>query len=120
MVSLRSFRVVAALAAVLAAWPAAAQPAAGKLAGVVKDQTGAPVPGATITVAHATTHAHAQTVTTGTDGSYSVGLPPGLYTVSVALKGFGGPEPAGGGGSRLDRGLHAGAAQLRRRSPSPP
>ena len=89
MVSLRSFRVVAALAAVLAAWPAAAQPAAGKLAGVVKDTTGAAIPGATITVAHATTHA-TQTVTTGTDGSYSLGLPAGLYTVSVALKGFGG------------------------------
>jgi iron complex outermembrane receptor protein len=89
MVSLRNFRVVAVLAALLAAWPAAAQPAAGKLAGVVKDQTGAAIPGATITVAHATTHA-TQTVTTGTDGSYSLALPAGLYTVTVALKGFGG------------------------------
>jgi iron complex outermembrane recepter protein len=89
MVSLRSFRVVAALAALLAAWPAAAQPAAGRLAGVVKDQTGAPVPGATITVAHATTHA-TQTAVTGTDGSYSLALPAGAYTVSVALRGFGG------------------------------
>jgi iron complex outermembrane receptor protein len=89
MVSLRSFRVVAALAALLAAWPVAAQPAAGKLTGVVKDQTGAAIPGATITVAHATTHA-TQTVTTGTDGSYSLALPSGLYSVSVALKGFGG------------------------------
>jgi iron complex outermembrane recepter protein len=89
MVSLRIFRVVAALAALLAAWPAAAQPTAGKLTGVVKDTTGAAIPGATITVAHATTHA-TQTVTTGTDGTYSLALPAGLYTVSVALKGFGG------------------------------
>jgi iron complex outermembrane receptor protein len=88
MVSLRTFRVVATLAALLVAWPLAAQPAAGKLAGAVKDTTGAAIPGATITVAHATTHA-TQTVTTGTDGSYSLNLPAGEYTVTVALKGFG-------------------------------
>lgn len=88
MVSLRSFRVFAVLVALCAAWPAAAQPAAGKLAGVVKDTSGAAIPGATVTVAHVTTHA-TQTVTTGADGSFSLSLPAGEYTVTVALKGFG-------------------------------
>jgi len=75
------------LAVCLGASRAAAQSAEGKISGVVRDPTGAVLPGATITAAvQGSTAAH--TTTTGTDGSYSLSMPPGTYTVSVTLTGF--------------------------------
>ena len=78
----------AAFLAVMCAVPAYSQPAAARLGGIVRDSTGASVPGATVTVTNVATSA-TQTVTTGADGAYSVTVPPGVYSVSVALRGFG-------------------------------
>jgi iron complex outermembrane receptor protein len=102
MISLRNpiLRSVA-LAAVLYGAPAYAQDAS--LTGVVRDSTGAAVPGATVTVANQATGA-AQVATSGTDGSFSLNLPPGTYSVTVSLKGFGRQ-------TRRDVKLDAGATQ---------
>jgi iron complex outermembrane receptor protein len=87
MVSRRhSFVIPLALAAVLGAAPAFSQ-STGRIAGVVRDTTSAPIPGATITVTNQATHA-VQTATTSTDGSYSVSVAPGPYSVTVSLPGF--------------------------------
>jgi iron complex outermembrane recepter protein len=73
----------------LTAAPAPAQPASGAIAGIVRDSFGAGVPGATVTI----TSQEAGTtrvVTSSADGTYEQAeLPPGLYTVSVELAGFG-------------------------------
>jgi iron complex outermembrane receptor protein len=87
MVSLRkSFLTLAALAALSGA-VAQAQTVA-RLSGVVRDSTGAALPGAMVTIANTATGV-SQSVTSGTDGSYSASVPPGTYTVTVSLKGFG-------------------------------
>ena len=87
MVSLRSrFLMIVAFAAVLYGAPAYAQD--GQLRGVVRDATGAAVPGASVTVTNQATGA-TQTVPSAADGSFSVSLAPGTYSVTVALRGFG-------------------------------
>jgi iron complex outermembrane receptor protein len=89
MVSLRSrFLMIVAFAAVLYGLPAPAQAQDARLSGVVRDTTGAAVPGATITVTNQATNA-TQTVTSGADGRFSVTLAPATYSVTVALRGFG-------------------------------
>ena len=66
-----------------------AQSTDGRVAGVVRDASGAAVPGANITVTNDATGA-AKTTVSGPDGSYSVtGLAPGSYTVAVQLRSFG-------------------------------
>jgi len=60
----------------------------GRITGVVRDPSGAALPGATITVTNQATNA-SQTATAGADGSYSVSVPPGTYSVAATLKGFG-------------------------------
>src|SRR5712675_2756538 len=83
--SIRSFRLATA-AALLATTPAFAQ-STGQVTGVVKDSTGAVVPGATVTVTGADGAKHE--ASTSPDGSYTVsGLPPGNYSVSAAHYGF--------------------------------
>src|SRR4029453_9350064 len=84
--------VALSLAMLIPAAPAQAQaaqgqPAPGKIAGVVRDATGAGIPGVEITATNQTTNT-SQTATTGTDGSYSVAVPSGGYTVTAALRGF--------------------------------
>ena len=54
----------------------------------MRDTTGAAVPGVTITITNQATGAM-HTVTSGADGSYSITLPPGIYSISVSLRGFG-------------------------------
>ncbi len=74
--------------AVLSAAPLSAQ-SDGRITGVVRDPSGAPVPGASVTVTSQATGA-ARTVTSGPDGAFAAdGLAAGLYTLSAALKGFG-------------------------------
>jgi iron complex outermembrane receptor protein len=86
MIPSRSLLALLILAALALAAPSQAQDA--RLSGVAKDTTGAALPGATVTVTNQSTGA-TQTATSGTDGAFSVTVPPGVYTVTVALKGFG-------------------------------
>src|SRR5688500_1555480 len=75
----------AALAMVVSGAPAFAED--GRITGVVRDATGAALPGATVTITNEATGA-TQSVVAGSDGSYSVSVPPGVYSVSVSLRGF--------------------------------
>src|SRR5688572_1674962 len=73
----------------LVAAQAFAQSPDGRVAGVVRDSSGATVPGANVTVTNDQTGA-TQSAVSGPDGSFSVtGLAPGDYTVEVQLRGFG-------------------------------
>src|SRR5215472_14916349 len=69
--------------------PAArAQVAGATITGVVKDQAGAAVPGATITVTDVGTNRQ-RVVTSSREGIYAAaGLTPGVYRVDVELAGF--------------------------------
>ena len=66
---------------------ALAQAQEARLAGTVRDATGAAVPGATVTAVNQATNA-TKAAATGTDGSYSLSLPPGTYTVTVSRTSF--------------------------------
>ena len=67
--------------------PAHAQ-ATGALAGVATDDSGAVMPGVTVTVTNTATN-QVRTVVTGSDGYYYVPLlPPGRYDVKATLAGF--------------------------------
>ncbi|MCA1829211.1 MAG: carboxypeptidase-like regulatory domain-containing protein [Myxococcales bacterium] len=81
--SIGSLRLAAATA-LLATTPAFAQ-STGQITGVVKDSTGAVLPGATVTVTGADGAKHE--ASTSADGAYTVsGLPPGNYTVSFGRR----------------------------------
>lgn len=76
-----------ACALLLAGSPAHAQ-ATGALSGVVSDNSGALLPGATVTVVNAGT-GQTRTATSGGDGFYTVPLlQPGTYKVTAGLQGF--------------------------------
>ena len=77
-----------ALVAVIQGVPAYSQGSEGRIGGVVTDATGAGVPGATVTITAQTTGA-TKVVTSAADGRYAASLAPGVYSVSVVLKGFG-------------------------------
>jgi hypothetical protein len=67
---------------------ALAQVAAGEITGIVKDQAGAAVPGATVTVTDVNTHLQRISVSSG-EGVYTApSLAPGDYRVDVELTGF--------------------------------
>ncbi|HEY2942473.1 MAG TPA: TonB-dependent receptor [Vicinamibacteria bacterium] len=66
-----------------------AQTNTGGIAGVVRDESGAPVAGATVTITDQRTGGIARILASGPVGAYAVpNLSPGLYVVSAALKGF--------------------------------
>jgi hypothetical protein len=72
----------------LLAAPAYAQEFRGAVEGRVTDDTGAAVPGATVTITHVETNV-ASTTVTNENGNYTVPfLTPGTYKVSVELPGF--------------------------------
>ena len=76
------------LAIVLAAASAGAQELYGSIVGVVRDGTGALVPGATVTIVNKETNLTKDTAT-GADGSYRIlNIIPGPYDVTVTLQGF--------------------------------
>src|SRR5262249_54429429 len=77
-----------ALVAVVYGVPAYSQSPEGRISGVVRDASGAVTPGATLTVTNQATNV-IKTVTSAADGSYAVSVAPGLYSVTVSLKGFG-------------------------------
>jgi Carboxypeptidase regulatory-like domain len=84
--------------------PASAQTAAGDISGVVKDQNGAAVPGATITVTETRTNLQRVVVSTS-DGVYAVtSLAPGEYRLDLELSGF---KPVRREGIRLATGEKA-------------
>jgi hypothetical protein len=70
----RRFSMTLALMAILHAVPAFSQPT-GRISGVVRDSSGAAVPGATLTVTNQATGA-TQTATSSSDGSYTVSACP--------------------------------------------
>ena len=79
---------VAILAAILVPSVGFAQMTRGSIAGIVRDASGAVVPGATVTVTNVATNA-AQTAVTDGEGFYRVpALEPGVYTVNSELSGF--------------------------------
>ena len=65
-----------------------AQETTGTITGLVKDQSGAVVPGATVKVRNIGTNAEATSVTDATGGYVAAQLPVGRYTVTVELSGF--------------------------------
>ncbi len=84
--------------------PARAQTGAGEITGVVRDQAGAAVPGATITVTDTRTNLQRVIVSTG-DGVYAAAsLAPGEYRLDVELAGF---QPVRREGIRLATGEKA-------------
>jgi iron complex outermembrane receptor protein len=87
MVSLRRFLTFAALAATFGAGPAYPQPADVRISGMIRDSTGAALPGATVTISNEATGA-SQSVTSGADGSFAANVASGHYTIAVSLRGF--------------------------------
>src|SRR3984893_17422945 len=78
----------AVLSLALLAAPASAQQASG-IAGVVKDPTGAVLPGVTVEASSPALIEKVRTVVTDDQGQYKiVGLRPGTYTVTFTLTGF--------------------------------
>ncbi len=86
-----SRRFLLAIALSLASAPAVhAQFLTGGIAGVVRDESGAVVPGATVTVIDPRTGGIARSVLTGPNGAFLVpNLSPGPYFLTAELKGFG-------------------------------
>lgn len=72
----------------VAAIPGYSQPAQGQIKGVVRDSSGAGIPGVTLTATNPG-GVVAGTATSSADGSYSVSVAPGTYAVAASLKGFG-------------------------------
>jgi len=96
--------------------PARAQTAAGEITGLVKDQAGTAVPGATVTVTETRTNLQRVVVSTR-DGVYTAAsLAPGEYRLEIALSGFGsvrreGIRLATGEKARIDFALAVGGVQ---------
>ncbi len=85
---LLSFWLLFAVAMLSVAPQSLAQGTSGTITGVVKDQSGAVVPGVTVTVRSLETNA-GRTVVSAADGRYTVpGLTPGPYEVTAELTGF--------------------------------
>lgn len=82
------FHCAAALLAFVAVASAHAQAGGGTIRGLVRDSSGAGVPGVLLTVTNQATGTTA-TATSSSDGSYTLSVAPGAYSVNAALKGFG-------------------------------
>jgi Ca-activated chloride channel homolog len=83
----RSFSFVIALVIALAVIAAAAQSNTGRIQGIVRDTSGAVIPGATVTLVRGTTEILRRI--TDEKGAFEfVGVLPGPYTVTAALRGF--------------------------------
>ena len=88
------FIVIATIA--LGAPAAAAQPGSGALTGMVHDQTGAAISGATIAATDVATNSRRDTIS-NSSGLYTLaGLVPGDYQVAVSVAGF---RPLSGAGA---------------------
>jgi iron complex outermembrane recepter protein len=67
--------------------PSASAQSESRISGVVRDATGAGIPGAIITATNQTTKDY-KTATTAIDGSYAIAVTPGEYSVAASLTGF--------------------------------
>ena len=85
---LHSVCLAAACAWFVGVLPAGAQAGAGEITGLVKDQAGAAVPGATITVTDTRTNFQRVTVSSGEGVYTAAGLAPGDYRLDIELAGF--------------------------------
>jgi hypothetical protein len=86
---MRRYLIVCAFAVALLHWsPANAQTGTGRISGVVKDASGAIVPGVTITATHEETGVTQHTMTTEAGLFVFPSLPVGPYTVKTELSGF--------------------------------
>jgi hypothetical protein len=79
---------IVCLMGVLCSTPAFAQFDRGQISGVVKDDTGGVVPGATVTATQVGTQAARTTVTDGSGFYTFANLPAGRYDISAELQGF--------------------------------
>ena len=69
---------------------ASAQVLPGNMIGIVRDETGAVLPGATVTLSSPALPGGPQSAVTNAQGEYRfTALPPGIYQLNVALAGFG-------------------------------
>src|SRR5215813_11415797 len=94
----------AACACVVGVSPANAQTGSGEITGLVKDQAGAAVPGATITITETRTNLQRVVISNG-DGIYTApSLAPGEYRLDIELAGF---KPVRREGVRLATGEKA-------------
>ena len=83
----RSLMILVALFAVLLVPPAYAQVTDAKLTGTVRDGTGVGIPGVVVTAINQKTKSSVNT-TTGPDGTYSLTVLPGTYSVTAVLSGW--------------------------------
>ncbi|MBA2258710.1 MAG: TonB-dependent receptor [Acidobacteria bacterium] len=84
--NLRFAAICAALVLGAGVMPASAQNQSGTAAGIVQDEQGGALPGATVTLS---SPGHTATFTTGQDGRYRfLNVPPGTYTLTTHLTGF--------------------------------
>jgi iron complex outermembrane recepter protein len=87
IVRTQAIRVALLLIAMSGTASAWAQAQEGKITGVVRDSSGAPLPGVTVTATDQATKTP-RTATTAADGSYSLPVPPGAYVVAATVQGF--------------------------------
>ncbi|HEX3703688.1 MAG TPA: TonB-dependent receptor [Vicinamibacterales bacterium] len=86
--SIHAWTVLFVVAALLHPRAGAAQ-VTGSVAGVVRDSSGAVLPGATVTLKGPSLQRESAVVTTNAEGAYRISLvPPGAYDVTVELSGF--------------------------------
>ena len=84
----RFLKIVVALVALAPAASAVAQPAGGSIAGLVRDASGAAIPGATVRIVNEVTGVSLQAVSDEQGAYRTAALGPGAYTVEITLDGF--------------------------------
>ena len=105
---------IVAIAAALAVPPAFAQALYGAIVGTITDQSGAPVPGATVTATNSGTGLKVETVS-DKEGNYAFrNLQPGTYDLAISMSGFRelrqtGSRVSAGNPIRVDLKLEVGA-----------
>lgn len=77
-----------AVMALFFVYPAYAQEVTGSIVGTVTDNTGAVIPGASVTIVNTDTQLHRFMRATSTGNYVFTSLPPGSYDVTVEEKGF--------------------------------
>lgn len=84
----RTLLTLLCVGAILWSWPAQAQEQSGAIQGVVKDASGAVLPGVTVEARSPKTVGVSTAVTDGQGRYRFPALPPGTYTITATLQGF--------------------------------